>query len=916
MRVTYLLSALSAGGTVLAVTTGISSKTPLTSTNSTVIPKQFIIEVAEGSSLADLTAKLEALSGTTITKVYDTAIFSGVSVVSTDSNVDSLKSIDAAATVWPSRRITVKDLSAVNASTALTKRDLSPAQTFAAAAASPNYSVHGMTGVDKLHAAGIYGNGAQIALIDTGVQYTHAALGGCFGPGCKVAGGYDLVGNGCWPILGCSKAPDSDPYNTAALGTALAGVIVGTESTNNYKGVAPEATLYSYKVVTAQGETDEDTLIEAFLMAYEDGADVISSNIGTLGGFSDDPLSVVASRMVDQGVVVTVATGDYGTEGPFFGNAGGSGSKVLAVAAVEASNDAEPVFIATFNIDGESAKATIGNQYLYTPMPWTRDGWPIIPLTMNTNVTDDACEALPATAPNYTEALALVRLGGCTPRVKQANLIAAGAQNIIFYWDPADIGVDPFVSRLSSFVITITDTAGEAIVNTYLAGGNVTANFDADTIYSAGRWVGMPDEYAGQPLDDNSMGPLYDLSIKPDVAAPGGYVFSTYPTDDWAVLTGTELASAYVAGIAALYIGQYGGRKTNSAFNATDLTMRIISSGSAVPHIDYRSGDLTGFNSPVTQVGTGLVNAFKVLNYTTQLSYSKFALNDTHYFERYQKVDITNNADVDVTYTFAAIPAAGYEAWSVADASIKTEFDLVDVEIDPTISLPSALKIKAGNTKTAQVNFGAPAYANDNLPVYSGLIQVNSTLGESFSIPYLGLAAKLSGFFTSQFPRGYPYIVSGLDDVLSTTDSTWSFDLAVNKQDFPKLFLRTVFGSEEVRWDIFQSGWVEKNWAYPPVVGQKSFVGSATYWSYSGDALMYDPADSNVANSTIAFPDIAVERFTDDFSDSQFWWLGPLANGTMIAPGKYVMRVAALLPFGDRTRSAGWSTFTQSFTVV
>lgn len=51
-------------------------------------------------------------------------------------------------------------------------------------------------------------------------------------------------------------------------------------------------------------------------------------------------------------------------------------------------------------------------------------------------------------------------------------------------------------------------------------------------------------------------------------------------------------------------------------------------------------------------------------------------------------------------------------------------------------------------------------------------------------------------------------------------------------------------------------------------------------------------------------------------ADSAYWWLGPLANGTDIAPGKYTMRVAALLPFGDRAKSNGWSTWTQTFTVL
>ena len=50
-----------------------------------------------------------------------------------------------------------------------------------------------MTGVDKLHEEGIEGAGVIVGIVDSGVDYTHPALGGCFGPGCKIAGGVDLV---------------------------------------------------------------------------------------------------------------------------------------------------------------------------------------------------------------------------------------------------------------------------------------------------------------------------------------------------------------------------------------------------------------------------------------------------------------------------------------------------------------------------------------------------------------------------------------------------------------------------------------------------------------------------------------------------------------------------------------------------
>ncbi|KAI9594116.1 hypothetical protein BDF19DRAFT_339092, partial [Syncephalis fuscata] len=56
-------------------------------------------------------------------------------------------------------------------------------------------SPHSITGVSKLHARKLNGKGVKIGIIDSGVDYTHLALGGKFCPTCKVAYGHDFVGD-------------------------------------------------------------------------------------------------------------------------------------------------------------------------------------------------------------------------------------------------------------------------------------------------------------------------------------------------------------------------------------------------------------------------------------------------------------------------------------------------------------------------------------------------------------------------------------------------------------------------------------------------------------------------------------------------------------------------------------------------
>jgi hypothetical protein len=79
-----------------------------------------------------------------------------------------------------------------------------------------------MGGIDKLHKLGIKGKGIKIGIIDSGVDYRHPALGGNFGPGNKIAGGYAFVDDGGLPAM------KEDPLITCyagSHGTHVAGKV-------------------------------------------------------------------------------------------------------------------------------------------------------------------------------------------------------------------------------------------------------------------------------------------------------------------------------------------------------------------------------------------------------------------------------------------------------------------------------------------------------------------------------------------------------------------------------------------------------------------------------------------------------------------------------------------------------------------
>jgi hypothetical protein len=131
-------------------------------------------------------------------------------------------------------------------------------------------------GADKLWEMGSRGQGVVVAVIDTGVDYRLPSLGGCFGAGCRVAGGYDFENN------------DADPMDSVLQhGTAVANIIAG--NSDNYTGVAPEATLLAYRVaynadILAAMERAVDPNGDG---DFSDRADVMNLSLGTGGAVVD-----------------------------------------------------------------------------------------------------------------------------------------------------------------------------------------------------------------------------------------------------------------------------------------------------------------------------------------------------------------------------------------------------------------------------------------------------------------------------------------------------------------------------------------------------------------------------------------------------------------------------------------------------
>ncbi|MBI2654722.1 S8 family serine peptidase, partial [Candidatus Woesearchaeota archaeon] len=97
-----------------------------------------------------------------------------------------------------------------------------------------------MVNASSVNNAGYNGTHQTACVIDSGIDYTHPALGGCFGATCKVRGGWNYDNN------------SGIPMDNANHGTIVAGIIASEHK--DVRGIAPAARLVALRVCDDTGQ--------------------------------------------------------------------------------------------------------------------------------------------------------------------------------------------------------------------------------------------------------------------------------------------------------------------------------------------------------------------------------------------------------------------------------------------------------------------------------------------------------------------------------------------------------------------------------------------------------------------------------------------------------------------------------------
>ena len=621
-----------------------------------------------------------------------------------------------------------------------------------------------LTGIPYAHKElGLTGKGIKIGIIDTGIDIDHPAFGGSGTPGSatfptsKVIAGYDFVGDKYNNDSGSNAydpdpKPDPVPNDCNNHGTHVASIAAGNDKARKLQGVAPDAKLGVYRVFGCNGHTGNDVILAAMERAAADGMDVVNMSLGAdLASWPNYPTAAAADAMADSGIVVTASAGNSRIKGVFANGAPSVAHTAISVGSVDNTHTRSSAF-----------KGPDGKLVAYTAIKATPDApasgkleLAVYPDGKKTGGVD-----LPGTP--FKGKAVLIARGSSSFHKKALAAQNDGAAAVIIYNNEegalaADAGGEPAI-RIPAAGVT---QAEGAKLEAAAAAGPASIEWTRQEVVSANSNGGALSSFS-------SFGLAADLTVKPDVLAPGGNIYAAVPVKkkgdrEYASYSGTSMASPHAAGAAALLL------QSNTALNPGDVRTVLQNTAKPLDLQDTEAVKLdasTKSKEPVHLQGAGLINvpaavaqAHSHAKITSDavpstVTPSKISLGDTDSNDP-TELTIANRSNKEVTYTLSSdvspVGTAGPNQFPSYFAGLNTKVSFSSEKV--TVPANSTRKVKATVTPPSTYTEKGTAKKLPWPTVYGGYLVLKGSNNTVQHIPFAGLNADYEslGFLRSEW---------------------------------------------------------------------------------------------------------------------------------------------------------------------
>ena len=545
------------------------------------------------------------------------------------------------------------------------------------------------------------GSNITIAVIDTGINYNHSSLGGGFGPGFKVIGGYDFVDD------------DNDPFDEHGHGTHIAGIIAGASS---IQGISPNVNLLAYRVVGYNGLVRASDVVMALNRAVIDGSDIINLSLGSMS--ESNNLRKTIKEISKSGTIIVAAVGN---SGPVPGSIGDPGKyeDVISVGSQYNTRNSTLGVVQLPDINAEIFGLPMKDSVL-----------PQTPLTGEFVFVNYArLQDVSDLDLNGKIAIALRR--GAEPNeivyfsTKESIVSSKGAHGLIIINTIPGIVHGQLIHPNSPPeykptipTILITQEDGQIILDE-LENKQLFGTLDI----KRGLFTNLISLFS-------SRGPISSFYIKPDIIAPGENINSTWLKNSYTIQNGTSFAAPHVTASIALLLELHGPLTTDEILGILGPSASTLTNS---------------FNEPwsVNIQGSGSLNIQNALQTPVIISPSKLSFNLANENNQYTKIiKIKSIVDepLDISITDNLFTASNIDFKfnsshvtlnNKTEVAIELHATLNDEIIEPH-SFETRLIITTNSTKLPKLTIPVIVYFND--------ISVNITkLAENYEITPHGI---------------------------------------------------------------------------------------------------------------------------------------------------------------------------------